>query len=290
MKLAQFLALLLLLALLGYGFAEWGFPAFVRWAQSDDRNNTHQAALAPAHLDENVATDGEVNGVIVAPANALLEGDEPLEDEPLEGMVSLEDTVPSGGDRKNLLAPITLRDSDTDWGSRVNAFDKDRLINLLAAIREGNADSFSANEPDQEALTALLTAEHQPIDADGLLGAWRCRTTKVGGIGSTITTYAYFACRFVEKNGQLFFEKLSGSQRTSGVVYPNTSHSLVYLGTSTYNDDPQLSYSGSASTQGKDPENRDNPGVVVRLAENHVLLVFPYPLFESVYDILELRP
>lgn len=263
MRVAQLLAVMLLLGLLGYICAEYALPALYKGA-TQTPDNTQVYATAPPS-SKNTEDPTEVRGTLSTSVDAL-----PV------------DTS------NNLLTGVELPEN-AEWVNYANQYDKTRLQDYLLAINTGNADAYQAEQAANDALMALLSAEHQPIDPDALLGQWRCRTTKVGGIGNDITTYTYFACQFLQQGAQLFFEKTSGSQRTSGLVYANTSHSMVYLGASTVNNDPQQPYSGPDNLLGKDVDNIDTPALLVQLADDHLLMLFPYPARESVYDILELR-
>jgi hypothetical protein len=79
------------------------------------------------------------------------------------------------------------------------------------------------------------------------------------------------------------FAKLTGSQRPLGLLLPDTSRRMVFLGTLQLGDERR------ALEYGKDRE-RDMAGVVERIGANRWRLVFPYPHFESTVDILELVP
>src|SRR5262245_55725001 len=73
--------------------------------------------------------------------------------------------------------------------------------------------------------------------------------------------YPSFDCRFFRKNGKLFFEKTTGSQRRSGYLYPGADDYMVFLGTKTMNEDVN---SG---------EYTDTVGILVSKANDRFLLI-----------------
>ena len=63
---------------------------------------------------------------------------------------------------------------------------------------------------------------------EGLGGDWTCRTMKLGGISGLIV-YTLFKCRLTFQGNGYTFEKLSGSQRTSGFLSLRDGRA-VYVG------------------------------------------------------------
>ena len=138
---------------------------------------------------------------------------------------------------------------------------------------------------------ALSVLEHLPSDAYGLnekamvknlritnqelLAYKRVRSIQVNNMG--IFSYPYFACRFKRKDGKLFFEKISGSQRKSGFVYDNKPDSKVFLGGWSVNDEPQTTYDSDHS----------EPGMIYKIGTNKIIMVFLAP-DEQSFEIYEL--
>lgn len=184
---------------------------------------------------------------------------------------------------------LALPAAAADWRTEVNAFDRDRLAReaeafgtaMRAALAQGSAG-------DVATLADVLSVPAQPIEVSALLGDWRCRTIKLGGPFGALTIYRFFRCRITAAEGVVFFEKLSGSQRVSGVLYPDGEARMVLLGAGHYGDEAPRAYGGPLSAQGPDRDNRDEPGVLTRHGDR-VLVGFPWPILESDYDILELR-
>jgi hypothetical protein len=78
-------------------------------------------------------------------------------------------------------------------------------------------------------------------------------------------------------------DKLGGSQRYAGVVFPNDAIREVFLGTLVLGDE------GRALQYGQD-ETRDVAGFVERIGPDRWRLIMPKPHFESQLDVMELVP
>lgn len=150
------------------------------------------------------------------------------------------------------------------------------------ALAEGVARAETAEERRVLSLvSSWLDAPAGPIDFDNLQGEWRCRTIKVGGILPAIA-YRNFDCKMYVEARVLAFDKTSGSQRTSGLIYQDTETSAVYLGKAYYSYEKPKDY-------GQDGQNEsDDVARLKVLDDNHAILIFPAPYHESKMNILEL--
>jgi hypothetical protein len=127
---------------------------------------------------------------------------------------------------------------------------------------------------DLPTAVALFKPQNLPFVDKDLIGSWRCRSILVDDLG--VFTYPFFSCRFVQKKGQVFFEKTSGSQRRSGHLYRASGDHMVFLGSLTMNDDVN---SG---------EYTDTVGVLVRKASKRFLLILDAdPKGYEVYEIVK---
>lgn len=81
-----------------------------------------------------------------------------------------------------------------------------------------------------------------------------------------------------EKEGRLFFEKTTGSQRKSGYIYDNRPDSKVFLGGWSVNNDPQTTYDSENSVAGK----------IYRIAADRIIMLFIAPDGRS-FEIYELK-
>jgi len=116
-------------------------------------------------------------------------------------------------------------------------------------------------------------------------GDYRCRTVKLGAReaqGLAYVAYPAFRCRVeLTPGGDLILEKTTGSQRTRGLLYPDTDRRLVYVGAQAWGDESGFPAYGAKT-------ERDQLGVFERIGPQRWRLVIPFPKQESKLDILEL--
>jgi hypothetical protein len=125
-----------------------------------------------------------------------------------------------------------------------------------------------------------------PLALERLAGNWRCRTIKVGEI---LVVYSWFKCRIAATADGLRLEKISGSQRLSGALYPDGPTRLVLLGAGTVNDEPPVPYSALARAGEPADPDADMVGVLTQPTPDRLRIVFPFPRYESIYDVMELK-
>lgn len=174
-----------------------------------------------------------------------------------------------------------------NWRSIVTRDDFERLRQWRRAWTQGLAKARSAGSD------AEIAAEGSLLDPDVELplqqpapGAYRCRTIKIGAQSDgqlNYVQYPWFTCRISREDGTLRFTKIGGSQRPVGMLLPQTDRRMVFLGTLQLGDETNtLSY-------GRDRE-RDMAALLEQVGEQRWRLVFPYPHFESLIDVIELVP
>ncbi len=133
-----------------------------------------------------------------------------------------------------------------------------------------------------------MEATLAPADPEKLKGRWNCRTIKAGGPFAGFVVYGWFRCEIVEKDGRLFFEKLTGSQRQSGFFYPHDEKTWVLLAAPNEgHSGPLRAYSGPAGGI-TDPQMIDQPAVAALLEDGRARIVFPWPALESTFNVLEM--
>jgi hypothetical protein len=174
----------------------------------------------------------------------------------------------------------------TGWRGIATANDRERVrgwrdawIRALPAARAGHADQIAREGVLLQPDAALSYEAPSP-------GAYRCRVTKLGARSPGLldyVAYPYFSCRVRLENGMLSFAKLTGSQRQLGFIFPDTARRGIFLGTL------QLGDERGARQYGADRE-RDLVALVERIGPKRWRLVFPYPHFESLVDVVELIP
>lgn len=163
---------------------------------------------------------------------------------------------------------------------RLAAFDTtfgEAVRGALAEGRRGDVDLL------QEALSGPALA---PVQSQ-LAGDWRCRTLKLGGL-APLTAYAPFDCRFTPEGAVFRFEKLSGSQRTSGTVFADDAGRLIYLGVGYVADAEPVAYADLPDGLAGDGIIQPQVGLVEQVSPTKARILFPAPVVESQFDILYL--
>ena len=175
-----------------------------------------------------------------------------------------------------------------DWKTIITPEDRTRLDRLAESIRKGDAVA-AASDPAPADTTTLRTILDPPdgtVAVDRLAGNWRCRTIKVGDI---LVVYSWFKCRIAATTEGLRLEKISGSQRLSGTLYPDGPTRLILLGAGTVNDEPPVPYSALAAKGDPADPDADVVGVLTQPAPDRLRIVIPFPRYESIYDVMELK-
>jgi len=172
------------------------------------------------------------------------------------------------------------------WQRVATNDDRDRLRDwrkawdaALPLARKADAQAIAADpllfDPDRALTNAALPQ-----------GKYRCRTFKLGGRGTAVgdfTAYPWFDCGVADEGEVRSLHKLTGSQRPTGLVFPDTDTRQIFLGTLVLGDETApLRYGVDA--------NRDMIGYVERIAPKRWRLVLPEPRFESMLDVIELVP
>ena len=176
-----------------------------------------------------------------------------------------------------------------DWQAAIQEPDRDRLMRLDdawqraldQAIRGGHESDLRAlgNLPDPD------TALRDPLPP---VGNYRCRTIKLGardnGPGLAYVAYGWFNCK-VERTprGGMKLSKTTGSQRQTGLMFPDSDRRGIFLGAMALGDEPPARAYGLNA-------DRDVVGVVERIGPAHWRLVQPWPRYESNLDLLEIVP
>ena len=185
-------------------------------------------------------------------------------------------------------APAGEQGGTADWRQVASAEHAANLGRLDQAWRLGRAEAEDKGFATQvEALGNLvdpnagLTGRLQPAP-----GAWRCRTIKLGShdnAGPGYLEYPWFRCT-VEPTpgGDLILTKTTGSQRTRGLLYPDTDDRLIFIGAAAWG----MEETGFPS-YGED-RRRDQVGVFERIGPDRYRVVIPWPAVDSKLEILEL--
>jgi hypothetical protein len=190
-----------------------------------------------------------------------------------------------------LAALLLLAPAGAGWRDDASPADAQRLAQLAESRAKGMMEAANAGASDYKAVRSIIEAGPFSVSAAQITGTWKCRTMKLGGLTPAIV-YSWFTCRISEQGGVLRFEKIGGSQRTAGTLYPDGG-SYVYLGASyvRYNgvDEKPPKYSGKNPTLGAGETPDDQIARLTALYDGRLRLEFPYPVQESVFDVIELK-
>lgn len=173
-----------------------------------------------------------------------------------------------------------------DWSAAILPEDHDRLRRLpeawSTALAQARDEGYSS---EVEGLGALADPDAALPDPAPPPGRYRCRTIKIGSPGSLLAfvAYSWFECEVSRSGGALRLDKLTGSQRQHGTLYPDSDGRLVFLGTLALGSDETRAPAYGAM------HDRNVVGVLQRFAPGRWRLVQPWPHFESVLDLLELE-
>lgn len=163
----------------------------------------------------------------------------------------------------------------------LSAFDQGRLERFDTVRREAIAAARARGKPaDVAVLNQVLKGQAAAVPVARMTGEWRCRILKLGGT-PPLVVYADFKCRITDDVEGLRLEKVTGSQRTSGLFYDIEGRRLGYAGAEAWGNERPLQY-------GQDMQ-RDQVGYLVPLSAERMRLELPLPMRESRFDILELR-
>ena len=173
------------------------------------------------------------------------------------------------------------------WQDEAAPSDIQRLAQLAESRSKGLAEAQAAAPADLAAIQSLLQSGAVPASPRALTGKWRCRTLKLGGLTPAVV-YSWFSCRITDKGGTLSFEKLTGSQRTSGRLYAD-GEGFVYLGASYVTGEKPHPYSGNHAGAGSDTTPDDEIGRLSLLYDGRARIELPYPTRESTFDVIELK-
>ncbi len=175
------------------------------------------------------------------------------------------------------------------WQKQVNAYDEARLYRLEESKALGlrKAEAYGSRK-DIAAIRSVLDPEGRPISGRALVGSWRCRQMKLGGLAPDVV-YDWFTCRVRDTKNGLYFEKLTGTERISGYLEPFDGGRVLLMGELTVKKEREKPYSGGNIGVGAPTSSADAVGIVSAIGRWRARIEFPYPTIESDFDVLELR-
>jgi hypothetical protein len=172
------------------------------------------------------------------------------------------------------------------WRDTASPADIERIEQLpqirAAAIQDAQ---HGQGRGDWRALPRVMEPEGRAIPAQALLGNWRCREIKLGGMNSYMVYDQWFSCNVRPFRGGLLLQKMDGSQRFVGLLFPENG-AWVYLGSSSVRGEPWHNYSGASPALGAQVTPDDQIGLLTGIGDNHLRLEMP-TVQESLLDVVE---
>ena len=176
----------------------------------------------------------------------------------------------------------------TAWKEVATGDDRQRLAdwrtNFVSALDAARKGGHAADVAREGVLLEPDAALGPPGLPDGI---YRCRVIKLGAKtdsgGLPYVSYPPFTCRVKPDRSLRRFNKLDGSQRYVGLIFPGDPIRQVFLGTLVLGDETR------ALQYGQD-QLRDVAGYVERIGPNRWRILMPKPHFESQFDVMELTP
>jgi hypothetical protein len=188
-----------------------------------------------------------------------------------------------------IAAALLLATTAFDVSSQeMSSFDRERLARFEQAKAAAMDQASEATMEERAAIDSVMMPSAGPVSEQALMGEWRCRIMKVGGLAPA-KVYDWFACRISETGTGLYFEKLGGSQRIAGGLGRYSEEAYLLLGATSVADEPQPTYSGHRPGAGAAASSRDQIGVLSMIGEDRARIEFPYPAIESTFDIIEMQ-
>jgi len=194
-----------------------------------------------------------------------------------------------GGTLKTFMALVlSLASTPVFAGWRDEAAPADiARIEQLPQIRQAAIQDAQHGQGrgDWHVIPRVMEPEGRGIPAQALVGNWRCRQIKLGRMSSYMVYDQWFSCNIRPINGGLQLQKMNGSQRFVGLLFPENG-AWVYLGASSVKGEPWHSYSGRAPSIGAQVTPDDQIGLLTGIGDNHLRLEIPAAQ-ESLLDIVE---
>ena len=172
------------------------------------------------------------------------------------------------------------------WQAVATQDDRARLRDWRAAFTKALDQARAAGNAADVAREGVLLEPDAALGGPIPNGEYRCRMVKIGAKSEgmlNFVAYPAFHCRVSQQGPIQHLDKLNGSQRPHGTIYPGDQLRHVLLGTIVLGDETV------AYQYGRDAD-RDLAGWVERIGDNRWRIVFPYPRYESTIDIMEMVP
>lgn len=172
------------------------------------------------------------------------------------------------------------------WRDTASPADVER-IEQLPQIRAAAIDDarHGQGNGDGNVLSRVMEPEGRAIPREALIGDWRCRQIKLGGMTPAMVYDQWFNCNVRPFRGGLLLQKMDGSQRFVGMLFPENG-AWVYLGASSASGEAWHNYSGASPALGAQITPDDQIGLLTGIGDNHLRLEMP-AVQESLLDVVE---
>jgi len=175
----------------------------------------------------------------------------------------------------------------TAWREIATPEDRERLRDWRKSFVEALAAARKSGHSVEIAKEGALLDPDAAIGGQPLPnGMYACRVIKLGAKSEGMldyVSYPSFTCRVRAERELQRLNKLSGSQRYVGLIFPHDAIRRVFLGTLVLGDERR-------AMQYREDPDRDIAGYVEPIGPNRWRLLMPRPRFESQLDVMELVP
>ncbi|HMH65045.1 MAG TPA: DUF4893 domain-containing protein [Rhizomicrobium sp.] len=172
------------------------------------------------------------------------------------------------------------------WQDQASPADAERLAQLpqirAAALEDAQ---HGDGRGDWHAIPRVMQPQGRAVPASALVGDWHCRQMKLGRMASYMVYDQWFSCNIRPFNGGLLLQKMNGSQRFVGFLFPENG-GWVYLGASSARGEPWHNYSGRSPALGAQVTPDDQIGLLTGIGDNRLRLEIP-AVQESLLDVVE---
>ena len=168
-------------------------------------------------------------------------------------------------------------DNTGEWDKIISSADNSNISNSIYLVNQVNnnlgPDAYGIS--DKYIVNNLINSPKLQITTAELFNFTKVRSIQGTGLG--IFTYDFFSCKFKERDGKIFFQKTSGSQRISGYLYRKDDQSFVLLGGWSVNNDPLTNYQSINSCA----------GILYKISHNKLILIFSTKDYYEIYEIVK---
>jgi hypothetical protein len=172
------------------------------------------------------------------------------------------------------------------WRELIHPHHRSSIDQALAHIDKVHAGltKDAAGYSERDKVMTLVSSRSVPISENDLLGTWQVRSIQGGSLG--IFPYPFFKGRFFLRNGELRFEKKTGSQFRFGRLFADGGPRLIFLGVQYVSGESPTGYSALVPDASGEDGRWDSVGVLVKKADGRLVMILDAK--EDAYEIYEM--